>query len=142
MHMEKLQQLRDLYEAYIQKTLDLQKNAKPLQGFLGFGQRLGTDPCHGEFAANVENLMQQPDISAEEAAAMVAYAMEEPERHKKNDLAYWMLLAVQGKMISLTGKLTAEDASELLAKYDKLQPKRMRLPIQKDFAKALKKAAK
>ena len=140
--MENLQQLRELYEVYIQTTLDLQKNAKPLQGFLGFGQHLGTDPCHGEFAAKVETLVKEAEVSSQEAAAILSYAIEEPEKHKKNELAYWMLLAVQGKMIPLAGKVAAEDAAVLTEKYDKLQPKRMRLPIQKDFAKALKKAAK
>jgi len=140
--MEKLQQLREIYEAYIEQTVLLQRNAKPLQGFLGFGQRLGTDPCHGAFAETVEQFAKEAEVTSEEAKAILEYAFTVPDAHKKNELAYWMLLAVHGKMFPLTEKLTAQDAKELLAMYDRLHPKRLRMPVQKDLAKKLKHAAK
>lgn len=140
--MENLQQLRNIYEAYIEQTVLLKQKSGPLQGFLGFGQRLGTDPCHGTFAETVEGFVRDANVSSSEAKSMLEYAFTVPETHKKNELAYWMLLAVHGKLFPLTEKLTAEDAKELLAMYDELHPKRLRMPVQKDLAKKLKHAAK
>ena len=138
--MEKLKQLREIYGAYIEKTVQLQKDRKLLQGVFGFGGRLGDDPCHAQFAEDVAAAVA--DVTAEEAAAVMEYVLKTPEQHKDNGLAYWMLLAVHGKVSTVADKLSTESASALLTWDEKQYPKRMRLPVQKELLKQLKAAAK
>lgn len=142
--MELLNRLREIYGAYIEKTVQLQNDRKIFQGVLGFGAKLSDDPCHGQFAADVEAIVAEmaAEVSAEEAQAALEFMLKTPEEHKGNTLAYWMLLAVHGKTNPLVAKLAAEGASELLEWYEKQYPKRMRLPVQKDLVKQLNAAAK
>ena len=138
--MEKLEKLREIYGAYIEKTVQLHNDRKLFQGVFGFGGRLGDDPCHAQFAEDVAAAVAE--ITAEEAYAALELVLKTPEEHKHNELAYWMLLAVHGKVLGIVEKLSPEEASGLLAWYEKQYPKRMRLPVQKDLAKQLKAAAK
>lgn len=141
--MDRLEELKALYEGYLRQTEELLEKRNPVHNFFGI-DRPGTAPCHKEFVERVETLMLRlaEDLPAEKTPEVLRYIFEAPDANRQNELAYWMLLAVHGKAVPLFRKLLPEDASVLLTWYEKRFPRRQRLPVQKDVVKRLKALAK
>ena len=57
--------IRKIYDSYFEKALAAEQNRKPTDGMFGIGKKPGDDPCHAEFAAELE-------------AALKAYREESP----------------------------------------------------------------
>ena len=138
-----LEDVRRLYADYLEQVRQAELARKPLQGYMGFGPRLGDAPCHGLFAQNLEALLK--DIERGEACSgevreILEYIYRAPQEHRKPPAVYWMLIAVHGLTIELTGRLAAEDAMALWAEYKKLYRRGERLAIQKKVLAALRRA--
>lgn len=137
--------LRALYEAYIAKAEQLERDRKPGDGLFGFGKKTADDPCHEQFAADLEALLhailaQAP--SSDEVSRILAYIYRAPSEHPEPKTVYWMLRAVHGLTVELAGRLAPQDAKALRDTYAKEYPRRERFPAQKNVLAALDKARK
>ena len=141
--MGSLEEIRQLYADYLERVRQAEQSRKPLEGYLGFGRRLGTDPCHNEFAQALDALLLEIDQGAPASAAvreMLEYIYRAPQAHQKPLAVYWMLIAVHGPTIRLIDRLDREDAQALWTEYKALYQRGDRLPVQKKVLAALKKA--
>ena len=143
--MSGIESVRALYEAYIAKTEQLERDRKPGDGLFGLGNDPGDDPCHDQFAAELEALLgpiHAREPSSGEAREILAYIYRAPMEHTEPKTAYWMLKAVHGMTVELAGRLTGPDAKALREAYVKDYPRWDRLPAQKQALAALDKARK
>ena len=65
-----VQQLKEIYEKYVQAVAKVYKDAKPMDGLFGWGDDPRKDPCHMRFYENAENWVKTfaaADPSEEEA---------------------------------------------------------------------------
>ena len=138
-----LEEIRQLYADYLEQVRRAEQSRKPLEGYMGFGRRLGTEPCHGEFAQALEALLREIDDRAPdsgEVREMLEYIYRAPQEHRKPLAVYWMLIAVHGPTVGLIERLDRKDVQELWTEYKKLYQRGDRLPVQKQVLAALKKA--
>ena len=139
-----LETIQRLYEDYLQKTEELERQRKPGDGLLGMGGGPDQDVCHDKFAEELTAVMQelaQFPVPSGDLHEILEYMYGVPLRHRDNSLAYWMLLAVQGLTAQLISHLEPRDASELLGWYRAAYPRFERLPVQKKVLSALKARA-
>jgi len=114
------------------------------RGFnLGIGTTPANHPCHMEFyeelGAWVNNFMAA-EHTYEELRAVTFWLVEAAaEKESPTGKPLWFLFAAQGYAKPMIPLLTPEDRADLLAAYDRLYPRRQRLPIQKEVYKLLKK---
>ena len=140
-----LAEIRQLYADYLEQVRQAELSRKPLEGYMGFGRRLGNDPCHGEFAKALEDLLgdiagRWPDSG--ETRAMLEYIYRAPMEHREPLAVYWMLIAVHGPTIQLLDRLNREDLLEIWTEYKKLYQRGDRLPVQKKVLAALRSRAR
>ena len=141
--MRSLEEIRQLYADYLEQVRQAEQSRKPLEGYLGFGRRLGTEPCHSAFAQALEALLgeiAQSAISSGETREMLEYIYRAPQEHRKPLAVYWMLIAVHGSTIRLINRLDRADAQALWTEYKRCYQRGDRLPVQKQVLAALKKA--
>ena len=132
--MEYLDTVRQLYEAYLAKTEQLERDRKPGDGLFGMGSGPANDPCHDRFAEELEAVlgaMARETLSSGQVRSVLEYIYRMPLENKENSLAYWMLLAVHNLTVELAQRLDAPDAEALWRDYRKKYPRRDRLPSQK-----------
>jgi len=137
-------EIQKIYEDYLEKTIQLNRNRKLGEGIFGSAGPK-TDPCHGVFADTVKTTLDaaaREGISSAEAREILAYMFKTPVEQQKNQLAYWMLLAVHGAALNLAERLDAPDAEPLLALYLRLYPKYQWLPVQNQLVGILKAGQK
>lgn len=140
-----LENIRALYEAYIAKAEECERNRKPADGLLGFGKKAADDPCHDQFADDLEAALKQ---LAEQSPASITvcsvleYIYKMPLTHQEPASVRWMLEAVQGLTKELIGSLNTADAAKLAEQYDADYPRRTRLPVQNQLYDILHKQAK
>ena len=138
-----LEEIQKLYADYLEQVRRSELSRKGLTGYMGFGPKLGDDPCHGQFAQALEALLKdivqtEPDSGA--AREILAYIYRAPQEHLKPQAVYWMLIAAQGLTIELAGRLNREDAQALWMEFKKLHRWGERLTAQKKVLAALKSA--
>lgn len=136
--------LEALYNNYIDTVRELEKNRKPGDGLLGLRPGPKDDPCHDNFAADLERLLKDfldssPDSG--ECTAVLRYMITAPEPWQELTSAYWMLIAVQGFGTDLIGYLDPADAKALAELYSAHYPRWDRLPVQNKLLKGLKRQA-
>ena len=136
--------IRKMYEDYFEKALAAERNRKPTDGMFGIGKKPGDDPCHTEFAAELEAALNE--YAAEKPAsadvrALLAFMYSVPKSHEEPKSVYWMLLAVQGLTLPLIPLLSPEDAAVLKKGYAAQYRRWERLPVQQQVLKALGQAA-
>ncbi len=139
------EQVRGLWEAYIAKTEQLERDKKPGAGILGLTPGPKDDACHDQFAADAEGLladMLAAAPSSAETLAALEYIYEAPLEHRQPLTAYWMLQAVHRLTVPVISLLAPEDAGPLRARYAKIYRRRERLPAQKAVLAALTKREK
>ena len=54
-------EIRTLYEAYLEKAMDVELKHNPADGIFGFGRKTSDDPCHEKFAEDLKAVEQQPE---------------------------------------------------------------------------------
>ena len=143
--MEPLEGIQALYEAYWEKTKQLERDRKPGQGLLGFGSGPKDDPCHDRFAEDTEAFLKDLEAAVPTPAQVrevLAFIYRAPLDRPEPLTAYWMMRAVHGLTLPLIGHLTPEDARAMKDVYEKDYPRRDRFPAQKKVLSALTKAAK
>ena len=139
-----INELKNMYEAYIEKSLEVRRKAPIFAGILGLGSDPRKHPCHEEFyeaaIAWTENFVKS-EPSAEEVMAAASYMLEAPDPQRERD-AFWFLWVAVGNIRTLIPYLKKEDCKILAARFDELYKKRDRMPVQIETYKKLVKAAK
>lgn len=139
-----INELKCMYEAYVEKSLEVRRKAPLFAGFLGLGSDPRKHPCHEEFydaaIAWTERFVKS-EPSAEAAMEVASYMLEVPDQHREED-AFWFLWVAVGNIRSLIPLLQKEDCKVLVARFDELYKKRDRMPLQIETYKKLVKAAK
>ena len=143
--MSWLNDVRELYKGYIAKAEQLERDKKPGDGLFGLSGGPKDDPCHDQFAAALEQLLndmvsQRP--SSSEVREVLAYIFNASAAHTQPKTVYWMLEAVHGMTVDLTGLLDETDARLLKDAYVKTHQRWNTLPSQKSALKALERASK
>ena len=139
--MFRQKELYELYGAYIEKVKDLERNRKFTAGLLGITKGPEDDPCHDQFAKDLEsglNDFAASDPAPKEVYTLLDYMYSVPLENKDDNIIYWMLVAVHALAVDLISRLCKEDAEVLYQQYSKDYPRWERLPAQKKTLKALK----
>lgn len=140
-----MRSLHALYEAYIAKAEQLERDRKPGDGLFGLGSAPKDDPCHDKFAADLEALlgdMLTREPSSGQVREVLEYIYRIPLAHPEPKTAFWMMKAVHGMTVELAGRLEPGDARILRDMYAKDYPRWDRLPAQKQALAALDRARK
>lgn len=132
-----------LYDAYLEKVEELERNRKVTDGLLGITKGPKDDPCHDWFADELEIRLSDfaaADPSPEEIRSLLEYMYRAPLENRDNHIIYWMFTAVHSLVLEtdLIGRLDRKDASDLYRQYSEDYPRWERLPAQKKTLKALK----
>lgn len=137
--------IQALFESYIAEAEQLERDKKPGDGLLGMPGGPKDDPCHDQFIADLEQLLQ--DMLAQKPASgevkeALGYIYHASLEHRQPLTVYWMLQAVHGMTENLIALLTPQDAQSLQNAYEKDYRRWERLPAQKKVLSALKRAQK
>ena len=139
--MTSLQAIQQLYADYLEKTVQLKRQRQLGEGLLGIGEGSKQDPCHDQFVADLTSALSRitdTRISSNELTGILEYIYWTPLDNRDNQLAYWMLLAVQGLTVALISGLERRDAEKLWNRYQDSYPRFERLPTQKRVLNALR----
>lgn len=139
-----INQLKEMYEAYRVKSLDVRRKAPLFAGMLGLGSDPRRHPCHEEFyeaaIAWTDSFVNSAPTQAE-AMEVASYILEEPDKEREHD-AFWFLWVAVGNIRKLVPLLSKEDCKALVTRFDELYKKRDRMPVQVETYKMLVKASK
>lgn len=139
-----LEQLRVIYEKYIQDVEEVYRNAKPVDGLFGWGDDPRKDPCHMRFYEDAERWTKQFLNAAPgeaEVFEVVRFMLEIPAQYREKH-CFWFLYAAQGLTREMIPLLQGVHCTGLRDFYDENYPRRDRMPVQKDVYRLLKKGAK
>ena len=137
--------IRKIYDDYLEKALNAEKNRKPTDGMFGIGKKPGDDPCHAEFAAQLEAALKEYAAEAPEPSSvreLLSYMYTLPKSHEDPKSIYWMLIAVHGLTSVLIPLLGKANAAALKKEYGAAFRRWERLPVQQQIYRALAQAAK
>ena len=138
-----LQQLQERYRQYDEEANLVRKKAAPADGLFGFGNDPKNHPCHELFYEDIGKwtkafLASDPD--PEQSYAAARFLITAPVECSSKE-SYWMMYAAQGWCRELVCRLDAGDCGKLRDVFDRLYPRRDRMPVQQELYKALKKGA-
>ena len=139
--MYDLNEIYDLYDAYIEKVNELRRNSKVTDGLFGITKGPGDDPCHDRFAEELEAKLTEfasGNPVSGEVYSLLSFMYTVPLKYKDDNLIYWMFAAVHTLACDLISRLDREDAEKLYEQYIKDYPRWERLPAQQKTIKALK----
>ena len=139
-----INQLKEMYKDYCEKSLEVRRKAPLFAGILGLGSDPRRHPCHEEFyeaaiAWTDSFVKSQP--TQEEAMEVASFMLEAPDAERERD-AFWFLWVAVGNIRSLIPMMKPEDCKALAARFDELYKKRDRMPVQVETYKMLVKAGK
>lgn len=140
-----LMEIEALYQAYVDKALQLEREKQPGQGLLGFGAKPADDPCHAAFVETVKETaaaFARQEMAPEDVKAVVGFMLHTPHMYREPQSLYWTLIAAQGAALPLIHGLTKEDAEQLQRKFARDVRPWQRLPVQKEIFRALEKRKK
>jgi hypothetical protein len=143
--MADLTALQQRYLDYQNYIHELFSSAKLTDGIFGLPNSPHKDKGHTQFFNDVGQLTQemaQQSLSTQEAADAVRFLLTSTPLAEGNKTMEWMLVAAQQHALPLIPFLSPADAAALLADYEHENPKRYRLPAQKQVVSALKAQAK
>ena len=143
-NMEMINEIYALYDAYVEKVEELERNKKITAGLFGLTKGPKDDPCHDLFAQELETKLRAFAGSApdtEEVRSLLYFIFTVPLKHKDNNMIYWMFAAVHGLTSDLISLLNRSDAEALYQQYNTDYPRWERLPAQKKVLKVLKEKA-
>lgn len=138
-----IQQLMERYRAYDEEARQVRKQAAPTDGLFGMGNDPKKHPCHMQFYEDIgkwtgDFLASDPD--PKQAFDAARFLITAPEECSSKE-SYWMMYASQGWCRELVCRLDADDCIRLRELFDALYPKRVRLPVQQELYRSLKKRA-
>ena len=138
-----MEQLKAIYEHYLETAEQVRKNRPFLEGVFGVGSSSKDHPCHTEFLEAVEKwaLQTAQEGSTEKAEAGLRYIVCTSEENKES-FAYWTMYAAHGLARPLVEWVSPQVAGEMRAWYDENLPRWDRLPVHRDLYKKLKKREK
>ena len=135
-------ELKELYEAYFEKSAEVRRKAPPFAGFWGFGNDPAKDACHEAFYESVQEWVSNfHDANPDHVLEVVKFIYAAPLEHRGEDV-YGYLYAAHGLTMSLIPRLRPEDCAELAQWYNGKYPRHQRLPMQQQVWKALKEQGK
>lgn len=132
-----MEEVKRLYENYLDQVARLQRERKPFEGVFGLGGGPAAHPCHRQFARDVEQALAR--MPREERLEAMEYIFRQAPAYQDNPLVYWMFLAVHGAVVPFLQELTPQQARQLRAWYETAYPERDRLPCQHRVVYTLKK---
>jgi hypothetical protein len=138
-------EIKNLYDEYIAKAEKLESERKPADGLFGMGKKTADDPCHEQFANDLEAMIKsfaesKPDSG--KVYEVMEYIYRMSDEHKEPLTVYWMLNAVHGLTLEMMELLGKDDAEKLYGQYRKTVPRWKRLPVQKKVCSELDKRRK
>ena len=131
-------EIRTLYEAYLEKAMDVELKHNPADGIFGFGRKTSDDPCHEKFAEDLKAALK--DFG--EVREVLAFIYRAPIEHPQPLCSFWMLNAAHGFTKDLIPRLSREDAAVLRKQYGGDYKFWNRLPAQQELFAALRRAEK
>lgn len=126
-------EIDEIIQSYIAEAQSVIDSAKPSDGLFGFGRGPKDDPCHMKFYDAVSDAASRGD-----AYETVSAIIKAERNYECPKMCSWMLSAIHSLAIPRIGELSSAQREELRNWYDDNVPKRTRLPVQKQFYKALK----
>lgn len=139
-----LEQLKGIYEKYIQDVDRVCGSAKPMDGLFGMGDDPRKDPCHMRFYEDTEQWTKaflNGGPGEAEVFEAVRFMLETPAKYAEHS-GFWFLYAVQGLTREMIPLLQGVHCTGLRDFYDENYPRRDRMPVQKEVYRLLKKGAK
>lgn len=138
-----IEKLKQRYARYTEEARKVRENAKPLDGFLGFGNDPRNNPCHMAFYEDLQQWAKDFSASGPGEAEIyeaVRFLLETPAEFREEPCFGFMYVA-QGLTREWIPRLTAAQCAFLRDGYDSRYPKRDRMPLQNEVYKLLKKGA-
>ena len=139
-----INQLKQMYDDYQKKSLEVRQKAPIFAGMLGLGSDPRRHPCHEEFfeatIAWTDSFVSSAP-SQEEVMEVATFVLEEPIKFREKD-SYWFMWVAVGNIRKLIPLLSKEDCKVLAERFDVLYKKRDRMPVQIETYKMLVKASK
>lgn len=136
---EQLEQLKKLYEDYIQQARLITSQAPYGAGLFSSHADPKNHPCHTSFyeaaGKQIAQFAAQPDGSAED---ILLWILQEPESCK-GEPAYWYLIAALNHAKLMIPLLTAAERSRVHTWYSQFIPQNRRYPVQDEILKLLLK---
>lgn len=139
-----LDDIRSVYEEYIQQVSKLEGESKIWDGLFGMGKKLADDPCHERFIDELEKLLKsfaEANPSSEEVRGVLRFIYRMPCDDEQPDGTVMSMNAVHSLTVGLAEQLSPKDGAELLEQYTNDYPKIRRFPVHKTVIKALERAA-
>lgn len=138
-----LEQLQQLYDAYIQEAMTAEAQKKFGDGLFGFGNKPANLPFHEKFVLDVRALLADwvPE-SAEALQELLTWVFHMADGRDQVPSIYWTLVAAQSAVIPLIPRLAPQQAETLYEAYKRNTRSWNRLPVQSDILKLLDKARK
>ena len=143
--MTGMEQVRFLYETYIEQGEKLEANRKFTDGLFGFGKKPSDDPCHANFVQALKEHLEDWTRRGADSARLreaAAFIFQAPKEHEKPLSVYWPLGAAQASVQAVIPGLNREDAQALAEQFKAIYRRWERMPAQEQMLKALEKAAK
>ncbi len=137
--MDGMSALSECYDAFYRALDEAVRKQGPLDGILGFGGTVSQAPCHRELVLSVREIIGKWEEKEKAAEAVRRILWEQQGREDSH--AYFTLSAVHAEVLPLISSLSPEEALELSGDYERMLPRRKRLPVQDEVLRQLKKHA-
>ena len=137
-YLEEFQEIMTEYDAAVD---EVQKNRRGFDGFMGLGHHPGNAACHEIMDKKVAELCGRAaaEGTSAEAAVLTEAVLKKENSWEGPEFARLMLKAIQRHALPVIPRLGPEDRKNLEEWYNRIYPRRQRLPAQEDVLKALKK---
>ena len=141
----RIESLQELYNDYLEKALQVERNRRPGEGLFGIGKKPSDDPCHQRFLENLKDWLdrfsgEEPDSAS--IREVLAWIYRAPKENPEPNSAYWMMIAAQSLTTALIPRLNAADAAAIGADFAAAYKRWERMPVQTQILNALKNRAK
>ena len=134
--------LKKLTEDYISATDALLANRRFGEGMFGMPDSARSSPVHMEYYNAVEAAVKEylsGTPQAETTDEAVRFLLTASEEFSCNNLAGWMLIAIQNHALPLIPLMSGGKRTELYNWFNEHVPRLQRMPVQQKIIKALKK---
>lgn len=131
-----MEELEQLYGAYLDLVAQLNRNRKLWDGAFGLRGGPADNPCHEKLVRDVEEALADLDPARRPQA--VEYILRQPLEHKDDPVVYYTLMAAQGATIPYLSQLPVDQAKALRGWFEHTFPRRERMPCQDKVLAALK----
>ena len=141
--MAYLEELKEITAWYLDAAEKVFQDAPPLAGIFGIGKGPKSDPVHMQYynkiLEKVQELNADESVSEQETFDCAEYLIKLDDSTKTGQMMQYMLMTVQGCAKEIVPKLSDEHRHSLAEWFAEKVPRRMRLPVQDQLFKLLKK---